>query len=173
MIFNRLSLVSSCLTLSLIFSISIKANEVKASVEAKSSQPDNHWLTHAENDQQRFERIEIYLRGFDQPMWEVGERFTKMTAAVDRSNYGLAIYHWEKIRKTIVNGLMKRPGRSANAEVMLLDSNWQDVMDQLNKHDKQSGEKGLNKAAMVCMACHGAEKVGFVNDQPMFDRFNK
>ena len=32
------------------------------------------WITEAANDPERFQRIEKFLRGFDQPMWEVGER---------------------------------------------------------------------------------------------------
>lgn len=133
----------------------------------------NHWLTHAKNDEQRFERLEIYLRGFDQPMWEVGERFVQMSSAIDRSNYALAIYHWKKIRKTIMNGLMKRPARKPNADAMLLNSTWQEIMNLLEKSDKKSAEEALNKAAMICIACHAAEQVEFVNDQPLFDRFIK
>lgn len=159
------------LVLTLIFSAS--ANSLEASTETQLSLPDNHWLTHAASDQQRFERLETYLRGFDQPMWEVGERFSKMASAVDRNNYSLAIYHWKKIRKTIINGLMKRPARRANAEAILLSVRWKTILNELKKEDQQSAAAALNKAAMVCIACHAAESVSFVNDQPLFDRFTK
>ena len=33
------------------------------------------WLLEAESDSERFELLQRYLRGFDQPMWEVGERY--------------------------------------------------------------------------------------------------
>lgn len=134
---------------------------------------DNHWILDAKSDKQRFSRIETYLRGFDQPMWEVGDRFTQMTEAVDRSNYPLAIYHWKKIRKTIVNGVMKRPARSDSAQKMLLDSNFQLIMNELKLGNQESAQSALKQAANVCMACHIAEKVQFVNDQKMFDRFIK
>lgn len=132
---------------------------------------DNHWILNAENDQQRFRRIETYLRGFDQPMWEVGERFTQMTAAVDRSNYSLAIYHWKKIRKTIINGIMKRPGRGESAKAMLLDNNWQIILQTLKKREQKQAQSALKQAANICMACHATEQVSFINDQAMFDRF--
>lgn len=133
---------------------------------------DKHWLLNAQDDKQRFQRLEGYLRGFDQPMWEVGERFEKMTSAVDRQNYPLAIYHWKKIKKTILNGLMKRPARSANAKAILLDKNWQAVMDDLQQENPSQALTALNKAATLCMACHAAEKLPFINNQTMFDRFN-
>ena len=138
---------------------------------AEAIAADTHWILDAEDDTQRFSRIETYLRGFDQPMWEVGERFTQMTAAVDRSNYPLAIYHWKKIRKTIVNGVMKRPARSDSAQKILLNKNFQVIMNDLKQGNQKSAQSALRKAAGVCMACHVAEEVNFVNNQKMFDRF--
>ena len=35
----------------------------------------NDWLLSAENETERFERLQKQMRGFDQPMWEVGERY--------------------------------------------------------------------------------------------------
>lgn len=39
------------------------------------SSQSNRWLSDAPDEQARLERLERYLRGFDQPMWEVGERY--------------------------------------------------------------------------------------------------
>ncbi len=78
------------------------------------------WVTEAANDAERFQRIETYLRGFDQPMWEVGERYEKLYAALLRGNSELASYHWAKIKLTIENGTMKRPARRASADAFLL-----------------------------------------------------
>ena len=82
------------------------------------------WITGAPGDAARFERIERYLRGFDQAMWEVGDRYEKLHEALERGNYELALYHWDKIKLTIENGTLKRPARKANADAMLLSSHW-------------------------------------------------
>ena len=129
----------------------------------------SHWIIDADDDEQRFVRIEQYLRGFDQPMWEVGERYNQMKEAVSRNNPDLAIYHWKKIRKTILNGLMKRPARSANAHKMFLDELWPHVLKDLEVKTKDSLADAMVEARSACMACHIAEKVSFVNNQPMFD----
>ena len=64
--------------------------------------PDNNdWLLSAESDEERFRRLQRQLRGFDQPMWEVGERFESLHDALLRNNFGLALYHWDKIATTI------------------------------------------------------------------------
>src|SRR6187455_2295229 len=64
--------------------------------QAKATSP-NDWLVGAP-DAARFALLQRQLRGFDQPMWEVGERFERVHAALKRGNYPLATYHWEKIR---------------------------------------------------------------------------
>jgi hypothetical protein len=80
----------------------------------------NDWLVAAPDDAARFALLQRQLRGFDQPMWEVGERFERVHAALKRGNYPLATYHWEKIRTTIENGIVKRPKRRENAEAARL-----------------------------------------------------
>jgi len=67
------------------------------------------WLTGAPDQATKDERLERYLRGFDQPMWEVGERYEHIEQALRDQNWDLAAYHWEKIKSTIEGGLMKRP----------------------------------------------------------------
>jgi len=78
------------------------------------------WLTGAPDQATKDERLEKYLRGFDQPMWEVGERYERVEQALRDENWALAAYHWEKIQATIEGGLMKRPKRRANAEALFL-----------------------------------------------------
>ncbi len=85
------------------------------------------WITEAESDPERFQRIEKYLRGFDQPMWEVGERYENLYAALVRGNSELASYHWAKIKLTIENGTMKRPARMASADAFFLTGTWDSV----------------------------------------------
>lgn len=40
--------------------------------------PGDGWLSGAPDQAARDERLERYLRGFDQPMWEVGERYQRV-----------------------------------------------------------------------------------------------
>ncbi len=126
------------------------------------------WITEAANEEERFQRIEKYLRGFDQPMWEVGERYEKLYAALVRGNFELATYHWAKIKLTIENGTMKRPARRASAEAFLLTSTWDSVNDALESGDPATVWRGFEAARAACMKCHDAEGVGYMNDQPMF-----
>ncbi len=126
------------------------------------------WVTEAADDPERFRRIEKYLRGFDQPMWEVGERYEKLYAALVLENFELASYHWAKIKLTIENGTMKRPARRASAEAFLLSGTWDAVNEALASGDSVTAWRGFERARASCMRCHEAEGVGYMNAQPMF-----
>jgi cytochrome c1 len=126
------------------------------------------WITGAVNEGERFQRIETYLRGFDQPMWEVGERYEKLYAALVRGNLELASYHWAKIKLTIENGTMKRPARRASADEFLLIRRWNLVNEALESGDPASAWRGFERARSYCIQCHEAEGVSYMNDQPMF-----
>jgi len=126
------------------------------------------WITEAANELERSQRIEQYLRGFDQPMWEVGERYEKLYAALVRGNFELATYHWAKIKLTIENGTMKRPARRASADAYLLTGTWDSVNEALGSGDLATAWRGFETARASCMKCHEAERVGYMNDQQMF-----
>jgi len=126
------------------------------------------WITRAANDPERFQRIEKYLRGFDQPMWEVGERYEKLYVALVRENFELASYHWAKIKLTIENGTMKRPARRESAERFFLNETWHSVNEALESGNPATAWRGFEAARAACMKCHEAERVGYMNDQPMF-----
>ena len=128
------------------------------------------WITRAADDAERFQRIEKYLRGFDQPMWEVGERYEKLYAALLRENFELASYHWAKIKLTIENGTLKRPARRASAVRFLLTDIWDSVNEALASGDPATGWKGFEAARTACMKCHEAEGVGYMNHQAMFNQ---
>ncbi len=102
-------------------------------------------------------------------MWEVGERFERVHAALERGNYPLATYHWEKIRTTIENGIVKRPKRRENAEAMFLKPVWGDVDANLKSGDPARAWAAFERAKAACRGCHEAEQVPFLNDQPVFD----
>ncbi len=126
------------------------------------------WITEAASDPERFQRIEKYLRGFDQPMWEVGERYEKLYAALLRGNLELASYHWAKIKLTIENGTMKRPARRASADAFFLAGTWDSVNEALESGDAATAWRGFEKARAYCIKCHEAEGVGYMNDQAIF-----
>lgn len=129
----------------------------------------NDWLLKAGTDEERFRLIQRQMRGFDQPMWEVGERYTRMHEALKRGNPDLAAYHWEKIRTTIENGFAKRPARRANAEALFLTPVWTGVDNELKSGDPARAWRGFERAKAACQACHVAEKVGYMNNQEVFD----
>lgn len=126
------------------------------------------WLTNAPDEATRNERLERYLRGFDQPMWEVGERYQRVEQALHDKNWALANYHWEKIQATIEGGLMKRPKRRANAEALFLGEPWKGLQEALRSEDPERIGPAFARAKGACMACHAAENVAFMNDQPLF-----
>lgn len=128
----------------------------------------NSWLVGEANTARRWEKVQTYLRGFDQPMLETGQRYQAIYQALKDNNYDLAVYHWKKIRTTIENGYMKRPKREKNAKLLLLDSVWQRVLDDFNSQQPTRAAQGFAAAKAACMSCHMAENKGFINDQPMF-----
>lgn len=127
------------------------------------------WLLSAPSDAARFRLLQQQLRGFDQPMWEVGERFRRIHEALVRQNYDLALYHWDKIDTTIRNGIAKRPARAATAQAMFLGRNFQDIRAGLAARAPQSAWDAFERARIGCQSCHQAENVAFVNQQPLFD----
>jgi hypothetical protein len=125
------------------------------------------WLIDADEDT-RAERLSNYLGGFSSAMWEVGNRWERMARAIGDDNFGLAHYHWDKIGSAIRGGYMKRPARQANADALFLDGIWKQYRDTLESGDGEAIRKQFGQARDACMACHVAEDVPFMNDQPMF-----
>ncbi|OGT55975.1 MAG: hypothetical protein A3E01_14560 [Gammaproteobacteria bacterium RIFCSPHIGHO2_12_FULL_63_22] len=101
-------------------------------------------------------------------MWEVGERYEHVEQAIRDGNWPLAAYHWEKIETTINGGLMKRPKRRASAEALFLGDPWNDLHEALEQEEPERIGSAFARAKGACMACHAAENVAFVNDQPLF-----
>lgn len=127
------------------------------------------WLLSASGDEERFRLLQKQLRGFDQPMWETGERFRHMHEALVRQNYDLALYHWDKIDVTIRNGIAKRPARAASAEALFLGKTFQDIREGLKARAPGRAWEAFNRAKIACQSCHLAERVPFINQQPLFD----
>ena len=129
----------------------------------------NDWILNADSSEERFQLIQGYLRGFDQPMWEVGERYEKVHEALTRENYQLAGYHWRKIRTTIQNGYLKRPKRKPNADSIFFNGTWESVKEAFDSADKETAWNAFGEAKRACMACHQAEGVSYMNNQSLFE----
>ena len=127
------------------------------------------WLIGVKSHEERFRLIQTQMRGFDQPMWEVGARYRRMYEALERENYDLAIYHWMKIGTTIENGIAKRPARAASAQTLFFGKHFEEVLTGLNARTPQIANEAFSRAKTICRSCHLVEKVGFVNEQPLFD----
>ena len=127
------------------------------------------WLLSAQSDEDRFRLLQKQLRGFDQPMWEVGERFQRLHDALTRGNHELASYQWEKIRTTIENGIAKRPARAENAEALFLKPVWKDIDTEIRSGDPKRAWAAFDRAKTACQGCHAAEKVPYMNNQPLFE----
>ena len=125
------------------------------------------WLTDTD-EETRAERLSSYLGGFSAAMWETGNRWERMARAIRDDNFELAHYHWDKIGSAIRGGYMKRPARQANADALFLDGIWKEYLETLESGDGEAIRKQFGQARDACMACHVAEDVPFMNDQPMF-----
>lgn len=157
------------LTINLLLLTSLTlTNNTEVAAASNLNQHTKGWLTGEQDETVRVNKLEKYLRGFDQPMLETGQRFTNMYQAISDKNYDLAIYHWKKIRTTIENGLMKRPQRERNAKLLLLDAVWSDVLNDFKSKEHKQVLLGFTKAKAACLSCHAAENKGFINGQPMF-----
>ncbi|HBU28727.1 MAG: hypothetical protein A2X71_07250 [Thiobacillus sp. GWE1_62_9] len=135
---------------------------------AQKASPSNNWLQDADSDADRFKKLEIYLRGFDQPMLEVGERYQRLYDAIKDKNWELADYQWDKTKWAINTGLMKRPKRTQNAEGIFLDGIWKQMDQAIKAKDYKQMKKEFMVAREACMACHVAENVAFMNNRPLF-----
>lgn len=159
--------MASGLTAAVMLSVAVAVVAEPKPGDAPERKPDD-WLLNAPDDEARFKLLQRYLRGFDQPMWEVGERFESIYDALTDENYELAAYHWEKIKTTIVNGYLKRPKRQANADAFFVNGIYQPVLDGFRSKDREKAWDAFELARNTCQSCHEAEKVGFINNQPLF-----
>jgi hypothetical protein len=128
----------------------------------------NDWLLNAPDDTARFRLLQQELRGFSMAMIEVGERYTRLYDALADSNFEFAAYQLEKIREAIVNGYTRRPGRRPNAEKEFLSIVYQPALDTFKSRDAAKSWEAFSAVRKACMSCHEAERLTFMNNQPMF-----
>lgn len=126
------------------------------------------WLGSAPSDAERFRELERYLGGFSSAMWETGQRYEHVHQALLDDNFELAAYHWDKIGDAIRNGYRKRPARQANSDAIFLDAVWERVLTEFEAGEAEAAWAAFEQGRAACKACHEAEDVPFMNDQPMF-----
>jgi hypothetical protein len=132
--------------------------------------PSEHWLLELPQFDDRFARIEHQFGGFSESMRIVAQRYEHAFDALVNDNLPLAAYHWGKLREEIERGYTRRPERRANAESLFLNNAWRSAMDAFERNDIDEARSAFLHARDQCMACHTAEDVPFMNDQPLFRR---
>jgi hypothetical protein len=130
----------------------------------------DQWLLELPQFDDRFARIEHQFGGFSEAMRVVGQRYEHAFDALVDDNLPLAAYHWGKLREAIERGYTRRPARRANAESLFLNDAWRSAMDAFEGNDIDQARSAFLNARDQCMACHTAEDVTFMNDQPLFRR---
>jgi hypothetical protein len=132
--------------------------------------PGDHWLLELPQHDDRFARIEHQFGGFSESMRVVGQRYEHAFEAIMDDNLPLAAYHWGKLREAIERGYTRRPARRANSESLFLNDAWRSAMEAFESNDIDQARSAFLNARDQCMACHTAEEVTFMNDQPLFRR---
>jgi hypothetical protein len=137
----------------------------------QTAPPSNNWLLDANDDAERFRRLQVVMGGTDILMWEITYRYEELYTAIRKNNWEMGVYHWDKIRDRMNAAGMKRPARTQNIEAMFLDSGvWQSMRDALVSKSPKRMRAEFKVVREVCMACHVAENVGFLNDSSAFRR---
>lgn len=135
--------------------------------QAQAPASPNDWLLNAPDDRARLRLLQDQARGFSPAMLEVGQRYLALHQALADGNTALAAYHWEKIREALLAGTTRRPGRAASAQQEFLGL-YTPVLEALRSGERVRAEAAFQQARAACMSCHVAERVAFMNDQPMF-----
>lgn len=130
----------------------------------------NDWLLNAPDDQTRFRLLQNQASGFHVSMLAVGQRYQAMYDALGDGNFQLAAYQWEKIRELIQTGYTRRPRRQPNADAEFVGKVYDPVLAAFRSSDAARAWAGFATARTACMACHDAERVGFMNEQALFRR---
>lgn len=113
--------------------------------------PSNNWLLDANDDTERFRRLQVAMSGTDIPMIEIGQRYEELYTAITKNNWEMGIYHWEKLRARMNTSGMKRPARTQNMEDMFLESGvWQGMYDALKAGDAKKVRSEFQTVTEIC-----------------------
>jgi len=122
----------------------------------------SNWLLETKDEDKKFKAIQKQFRGFDLAMVEVGYRFNSFYFALKDKNYDLANYQLDKIKKSMANGIIRRPAREQNSKTMFIDTQYKAMKKALESKDDKLIIKEYEKTKRVCNACHEAENVPFI-----------
>ena len=136
--------------------------------EGQENPPSANWLLDANDDRERFRRLQIYAGGTYEQMWQIGYRYEQVYRAIVDENWELGLHHWTKLRDVLNVALMKRPNRTPNAEAIFLDTAWDQLEDALESGSSDAAREAFFVKRAACMACHVAEEMVFLNDTPIF-----
>lgn len=140
-------------------------------LQKQTRPPSRDWLLDANDDTERFRRLQVAASGTDIPMWEIGYRYEELYVAIQKNNPEMGIYHWEKLRDRMNTASMKRPARTQNMEGMFLESGvWKGMNDALLSKAPDKMRSQFQVVRQMCIACHVAEKVAFLNDSSVLLR---
>ncbi len=120
------------------------------------------WLLDINTTNGKFMAIQKQFRGFDLAMVEVGYRFNTFYYSIKDKNYDLALYNWDKIKKAMENGIIRRPKRALDAKSMFLNSQYNVMRKALQKHDAKAVAEAYEETKILCNACHISQKVPFI-----------
>ena len=153
----------------LVLTAAALAPRLSAEDAPKAANPDD-WLLNAPDDTARFKMLQGQMRGFSASMIEVGQRFDALYDAVGDKNGEFAAYQLQKIKEVIVAGYTRRPKRQANADQVFVNAVVEPGLADLKSGDAEKAWAAFTNVRTACMACHEAEKVAFINNQPRFRR---
>ena len=133
-----------------------------STLSANNYSTSSDWLIETNTTQEKFKKIQKQLRGFDLAMVEVGYRFNSFYFALKDKNYPLANYQFDKIKKAIDNGTVRRPKRKHNSQIMFLDTQYKKMKEAIDSNKSKLIWQEFNNTKVSCNACHVAENVPFI-----------
>ena len=143
-------------------------------LQQQTKPPSNNWLLDANDDTERFRRLQVALSGTEMSMLEIAHRFESLHIAISKNNWDMGIYNWEKMRDRMNTAAMKRPARTQNLEDAFLENGvWKSMHDALHTGNAENIRAEFHAVRKACMNCHTEEKVGFLNDNAVFSRTEK
>jgi hypothetical protein len=150
--------------------IPAKHTKLDPELAKQSKPPSRNWLRDADDDAERFRRIELWAAAGDQEMHEIAARMRELHAAIQRESWDMAIFQLEKTRGRLIVAMTKRPVRTQNMEALFFDSGvYKNLHDALTSKDGQRARTEFMRTRAACMACHAAEKVPFINESTVFN----
>lgn len=135
----------------------------------QSTPPSDSWLLDADSNWDRFRRLEVVLGGADPSMIEIGYRFKVLHDALAARDFALAAFEMERIARSADIALLKQPGgRPGRGLEYLGKAEWGALSAALASRDQGAAEADFLAVRKICMACHAAKSMAFLNGGKVF-----